>query len=176
LILTPTPIAGSFVVDIERKSDERGFFARTWCSEELSRAGLVSTLSQCSISSNRQAYTLRGMHYQAEPDVETKLVSCRHGALFDVIVDLRRRSPTYTQWFGVELTARNYRALYIPPGIAHGFLTIEDDTEVNYQISGTYVPASGRGVRWDDPAFSIRWPANPIVMADRDKHYPDFQR
>lgn len=176
LIFTATPIAGSYVVEIEARTDERGFFARTWCAEELSRAGLVGSLSQCSISSNRHAYTLRGMHYQNAPDIETKLVSCRKGSLFDVIVDLRPESHTYTRWFGTELTASNYRSLYIPPGLAHGFLTLEDDTEVYYQISGAYVAASGRGVRWNDPSFAIDWPAEPLIIADRDRNYPDFRR
>ena len=174
MIFKPTPIAGSYVVEIEPHRDERGFFARTWCAEELAHAGLNSSLSQCSISSNRNALTLRGMHYQDAPDFETKLVSCHRGALFDVIVDLRPESPTYTSWFGTELTAGNYRALYIPPGLAHGFLTIADNTDVFYQISGKYVPSNGHGVRWNDPAFGIAWPATPLRMADRDKAYPDF--
>ena len=175
MIFTATPISGSYIVEIEANSDERGFFARTWCSEELSRAGLVASLSQCSVSCNLHAHTLRGMHYQISPDIETKMVSCRKGSLFDVIVDLRPESSTYTNWFGTELTADNYRSLYIPPGIAHGFLTLEDNTEVFYQISGTYAPSSGRGVRWDDPAFSIAWPTTPAVIADRDRKYPDFR-
>lgn len=175
MIFTATPIAGSYVVEIEPKTDERGFFARTWCAEEFSRAGLVANLDQCSISSNSKALTLRGMHYQSAPDIETKMVSCRRGSLFDVIVDLRPESPTYKHWFGAELTARNFRGLYIPQGIAHGFLTLEDDTEVYYQISGTYAPASGRGVRWNDTAFAIKWPATPQVIADRDRNYPDFK-
>jgi dTDP-4-dehydrorhamnose 3,5-epimerase len=174
LIFTPTPIGGTYIVEIEPRNDDRGFFARTWCAEELSRAGLVANLSQCSISNNRYAYTLRGMHYQTEPDIETKLVSCRAGALFDVIVDLRPESPTYKQWFGTELTAGNYRSLYISPGIAHGFLTLENNTEVSYQISGTYAPTSGRSVRWNDPAFGIQWPTKPAMMTERDRDYPDF--
>lgn len=176
MIFKPTPIAGSYVVEIEPRSDERGFFARTWCADELAHAGLVSNLSQCSISSNRHANTLRGMHYQDAPDFEAKLVSCRKGALFDVIVDLRLESPTYTRWFGTELTAGNYRALYIPPGLAHGFVTLEDETDVFYQISGAYVPSSGRGVRWNDPLFAIKWPVAPATIADRDRNYPDFRR
>ncbi len=174
MIFKKTRIAGSYVIEIDPKRDERGFFARTWCATEFAEAGLVSELEQCSISSNASARTLRGMHYQVAPDHETKVVSCRSGALFDVIVDLRAESPTFRQWFGAELTAQNYRALYIPPGLAHGFLTLADNTDVFYQISGQYVPSSGRGARWDDPAFGINWPATPLRMADRDKAYPDF--
>ena len=174
MIFTPTRIAGSYVIEIDPKRDERGFFARTWCAAELTGAGLVATLDQCSISNNAEAGTLRGMHYQVAPDFETKVVSCRSGALFDVIIDLRPESPTFRQWFGTELTALNYRALYIPPGLAHGFLTLTDNTDVFYQISGGYVPLSGRGVRWNDPAFAIEWPETPVRMADRDRAYPDF--
>jgi dTDP-4-dehydrorhamnose 3,5-epimerase len=174
LIFKQTPIAGSYVIEIDPKHDERGFFARSWCATEFAEAGLVAELDQCSISSNADAGTLRGMHYQIAPDYETKVVSCRSGALFDVIIDLRSGSPTFRQWFGIELTAQNYRALYIPPGLAHGFLTLADHTDVFYQISGQYVPSSGRGVRWNDPAFGIAWPATPLRMAERDKAYPDF--
>lgn len=174
MIFKQTPIAGSYVIEIDPKHDERGFFARSWCATEFAEAGLVAELDQCSISSNADAGTLRGMHYQIAPDYETKVVSCRSGALFDVIIDLRSGSPTFRQWFGIELTAQNYRALYIPPGLAHGFLTLADHTDVFYQISGQYVPSSGRGVRWNDPAFGIAWPATPLRMAERDKAYPDF--
>jgi dTDP-4-dehydrorhamnose 3,5-epimerase len=174
LIFKQTPIAGSYVIEIDPKHDERGFFARSWCATEFAEAGLVAELDQGSISSNADAGTLRGMHYQIAPDYETKVVSCRSGALFDVIIDLRSGSPTFRQWFGIELTAQNYRALYIPPGLAHGFLTLADHTDVFYQISGQYVPSSGRGVRWNDPAFGIAWPATPLRMAERDKAYPDF--
>lgn len=175
MIFKPTRIAGSYVVEIEPTRDERGFFARTWCADELAGAGLVATLDQCSVSSNLTAKTLRGMHYQAAPDYETKLVSCRSGALFDVIIDIRPESPTYRQWFGAELTAGNYLALYIPPGVAHGFLTLEDNTDVFYQISGKYTPESSHGVRWNDPAFGVDWPAEPLIIADRDKAYSDFR-
>ena len=175
MIFTPTSIVGSYVVEVEPKADARGFFARTWCADEFSRAGLVSNFNQCSISNNRHLNTLRGMHYQIAPDTETKLVSCRTGALFDLIIDIRPQSPTYTRWFGIELSAENYQSLYIPPGLAHGFLTLANNTEVYYQISGSYTPSSGRGLRWNDPVFAIDWPAEPAIMAERDRSYLDFQ-
>ena len=167
-------MAGAYVVEPERKSDERGFFARTFCRSEFEQKGLVSEFVQCSVSFNRRAGTLRGMHYQARPYPETKLVRCTRGRMLDVIVDLRRTSGTFREWCAVEAGAENRCAVYVPQGFAHGFLTLEDDTEVFYQISAFYHPESARGVRWDDPAFAIEWPFAPRSMSERDAGYPDF--
>jgi len=172
--LTPVPLRGAWLIDVERIEDERGFFARTWSAEELAAAGLSTTLVQCSISFNHRRGTLRGMHYQADPHGETKLVRCTMGAVWDVVVDLRRQSPTFRQWFGAELSAENRRTLYIPPGFAHGFITLTDATEVLYQMGTPYVPEAARGVRWNDPAFGIDWPFAPAVIAERDARYADF--
>jgi len=174
MIFTETHLAGVFVVDIERRSDERGFFARTWCRDELEARGLVTALSQCSVSLNARAGTLRGMHYQAAPHEETKLVSCPRGAIYDVVLDLRPSSPTYRRWFAAELTQENLRALYVPAGCAHGFQTLAPDTLVQYQISARYSPAHARGVRWNDPAFGIDWPSGERVLSARDATYGDF--
>jgi len=174
LIFRETRLAGAFTIDIEPAHDARGFFARTWCAEELQRRGLVSELTQCSLSFNKSKGTLRGMHYQQAPHDETKVVSCKAGAIYDVIVDLRPDSSSFRQWCAVELSADNRRLLYIPAGLAHGFLTLQDDSEVYYQISGRFVSGSARGVRWNDPAFGIAWPVEPSVMAGRDCTYPDF--
>ncbi|HEX6040824.1 dTDP-4-dehydrorhamnose 3,5-epimerase [Longimicrobium sp.] len=175
MIFVPTLLDGAWVVEPEPVEDERGFFARTWCADEFRARGLDPALAQCSVSFNRRRGTLRGMHFQAAPHAEAKLVRCTRGALWDVVVDLRPGSPTFTRWFGVELTADNHRALYVPQGFAHGFQTLADDTEVFYQISVPYAPGAGRGVRWDDPAFGIRWPhADARILSDRDRAYPDF--
>jgi dTDP-4-dehydrorhamnose 3,5-epimerase len=175
MIFTETLIAGAYVIEVERIEDNRGFFARTWCQREFERNGLSPRLVQCSVSFNNRKGTLRGMHYQAAPHAEAKLVRCTAGAIYDVIVDLRPDSRTLCQWFGVELTAESRRALYIPEGLAHGFLTLADETEVFYQMSEFYAPDSARGVRWDDPAFNIRWPAPVAVISPRDAAYPDFR-
>jgi len=175
MILKETPLKGAFVVDPERREDERGFFARTWDRDEFEARGLTPRLVQCSISFNTKRGTLRGMHYQAKPYEEAKLVRSTMGSAYDVIVDLRRDSPTFTKWLGFDLTAENHRMLYIPEGFAHGFLTLEDRTEVFYQMSQIHVPDSARGVRWSDPTFGIRWPIAVQVISDRDKNYPDFK-
>jgi dTDP-4-dehydrorhamnose 3,5-epimerase len=175
MIFTGTNIDGVWVIDAERLEDERGFFARTWDADEFTEQGLNPELTQCSISYNLARGTLRGMHYQAAPHEETKLVRCTAGAIFDVALDLRPGSPTFKAWFGVELSAQNRRALYVPEGCAHGFLTLEDDSEVHYQISQAYMPDAARGVRWDDPAFAISWPGEVVVINERDRSYPDFR-
>ena len=167
--LTATAIPGAFVVDIEAARDDRGFFARQWCARELDAAGLVGQLAQASLSHNTKKHTLRGMHYAAG---ETKLVHCTRGAIFDVLIDLRGDKPV---WIGVDLTADNHRMLYVPEGVAHGFLTLTDQTEVQYFISAFFDPQAARGVRWDDPAFGIQWPAAPAVIAQRDATYPDWK-
>ena len=169
-----TDVIGAVVIEPERHEDERGFFARTWDSGEFVAQGLEGRLAQCSISFNRVRGTLRGLHYQAAPNEEAKLVRCTAGGIFDVCVDLRPASKTFLRWMGVDLTADNRLALYVPKGCAHGFLTREDDTEVAYQISEFYAPEAGRGVRWDDPTFGIEWPGDVLVLNDRDRSYPDF--
>jgi dTDP-4-dehydrorhamnose 3,5-epimerase len=176
MIFTETTLAGAFIIEPERIEDERGFFARTWCQREFAARGLTSRLAQCNISFNTNAGTLRGMHYQADPYGEVKLVRCTMGAIHDVIIDLRPESPMFTQHVAVVLSARNRAMLYIPEGFAHGFLTLEDNTEVFYQMSALYAPAHARGVRWNDPAFAIAWPMEVRVIAERDRTYPDFRR
>lgn len=177
MTLRETPLSGAFVVEVEAVHDERGFFARTFDREAFAAHGLSAEVGQASVSFNVQAGTLRGMHYQADPHGEEKLVRCTRGAVHDVIVDLRPDSPTFREWFGVDLDADSRRALYIPRGMAHGFQTLTDAAEVLYLISTRYVPASGRGVRWDDPAFGIRWPEPPgeRVISERDRTYTDFR-
>jgi len=171
---TATKIAGVTVVETEPVDDDRGSFARTFCGAEFAAAGLALKVAQANLSRNRRRGTLRGMHYQAEPKPEPKLVGCLRGSIFDVAVDLRPDSPTYCGWTGVELTESNGRALFIPPGCAHGFLTLTDDTLVSYLMGAFYDPALARGVRWDDPAFGIDWPDRPTVISARDAAYPDF--
>lgn len=174
MIFTETELEGAFVVDPEKLGDERGFFARAWDRQEFEAHGLNPQLAQCNISFNKEKGTLRGMHYQAAPYEEAKLVRCTRGAIYDVAVDLRPDSPTFKQWVGAELTVDNRRMLYVPEGFAHGFQTLEDDTEVFYQVSAFYSPDHGRGVRWDDLAFGIKWPTETRVIVDRDRKYPDF--
>lgn len=174
MIFTRTILKDAMLVDLEKHEDERGFFARTWCRREFEAQGLNPRLAQCNISFNPHQGTLRGMHFQIKPHEEAKLVRCARGSLFDAIIDLRPDSPTYKRHFGVALTADNRRMLYVPEGFAHGFLTLEDATEVFYQISVCYAPESQRGVRWNDPAFGIDWPAEPKLISGRDRSYPDF--
>lgn len=175
MIFRPAGVGGVWVLEPERFEDERGFFARTWDTGEFEQRGLSGRLVQCSISYNRLRGTLRGLHYQAAPHEEAKLVRCTAGAVFDVAVDLRPDSSTYLGWYGVELSADNRLGLYIPEGCAHGFLTLADDSEVLYQISEFWAPDAARGVRWDDPAFGIRWPGEVVVINERDRTYPDFE-
>jgi dTDP-4-dehydrorhamnose 3,5-epimerase len=170
----PTVVAGAYVVEPERHLDERGFFARTWCAREFAERGLEPALSQCSVSYNHRRGTLRGLHYQAPPFAEVKLVRCTRGALYDVAVDLRPDSPTYRRWVGVELTADGGQALYVPRGVAHGFYALADATEAAYQISSPHEPAAARGVRWNDPLLGLAWPGPVAVVAPRDRDYPDL--
>ena len=172
MIFTATPLAGAMVIDVERVEDERGFFARSFATEEFEAHGLDARVSQCNVSFNNRRGILRGMHWQADPHGETKLVRCTSGAIFDVIVDLRAGSRTQWQWTGVELTARNRRALYVPVGFAHGFQVLEDDTEVFYQMSAPFHGPSGRGMRYDDPRIGISWPLENPIMNERDRQYP----
>jgi dTDP-4-dehydrorhamnose 3,5-epimerase len=172
MIFKETELRGAYIIEPELIWDERGFFARTWSKEDFVSHGLNSTLVQCNSSFNKQRGTLRGMHYQIPPHEEAKLVRCSAGAIYDVIVDLRVDSLTWLKWIGVELTASNHLMLYIPEGFAHGFQTLEDDTEVFYQVSEYYHPESARGVRWDDPALSINWPLSIGVISERDRSHP----
>lgn len=175
MIFRDTGIDGAWILEAERLEDERGFFARTWDADEFAERGLNARLAQCSISYNRLRGTLRGLHYQVAPHEEAKLVRCTAGAIFDVVVDLRPDSTTFRDWFGVELSADNRLAVYVPEACAHGFLTLTDGCEVHYQISQFYAPEAARGVRWDDPAFGITWPGEVLVMNERDRTYPDFR-
>jgi dTDP-4-dehydrorhamnose 3,5-epimerase len=174
VIFLETKLPGVRVIEPERCEDERGFFARTYCQKEFAAQGVPTELAQCNLSFNRKRGTLRGMHFQTPPREEAKLVRCTMGALYDVVLDLRPDSPTYTQWISVELTAENRRMLFIPKGCAHGFQTLEDNTEVFYQMSAFYAPSCAAGIRWNDPVFQIDWPLpNPILSA-RDAGFPDF--
>jgi dTDP-4-dehydrorhamnose 3,5-epimerase len=174
MIFTETALGGAFLVDVERREDARGFFARSWCEDEARAHGLDPRVVQCNISFNKTRGTLRGMHYQVAPCQEAKLVRCTAGAIYDVIIDLRVDSPTFKRHVGVVLSAENRRALYVPEDFAHGFQTLADDTEVFYQMSTVYSPAHARGVRWDDPAFGIVWPPAERIITERDRTYPDF--
>jgi dTDP-4-dehydrorhamnose 3,5-epimerase len=171
-----TPLAGAWLIELDLRVDERGWFARTFDSEEFEARGLNPRVVQCNASFNPKRGTLRGMHYQAEPHGESKLVRCVRGTVYDVAVDLRGDSPTFCRWHGVELSAENHLALYIPAGMAHGFQTLTDDCEMLYQMGHRYVPEAGRGVRWDDPAFGIEWPPAPAQrsISEKDLSYPDF--
>jgi dTDP-4-dehydrorhamnose 3,5-epimerase len=171
----PTSVAGVYVIEPERHVDERGFFARTWCAQEFADHGLETGLAQCSVSFNRRRGTLRGLHYQSPPWAEVKLVRCSRGALFDVAVDLRPDSATFRGWVGLELTADDGRALYIPRGVAHGFYVLADATEVDYQISAPHRSDCARGVRWNDPFHGVAWPGPVEVIAPRDRDYPDVE-
>lgn len=174
MIFHSTKLPGVFEIHLEPKADERGFFARSWCQKEFESNGLNPRLVQCNVSFNTHKGTLRGMHYQAAPYAEAKLVRCTRGAVYDVALDLRPHSPTFKHWVAAVLSAANRRMLYIPEGCAHGFLTLEDETEVFYQMSKFYNAESGRGVRWNDPAFQIAWPGDVEVISERDRTYPDF--
>jgi dTDP-4-dehydrorhamnose 3,5-epimerase len=171
-----TPLAGVCVIELDRLTDERGWFARSFDAEEFAARGMNPAVVECNTSFNARRGTVRGMHYQAEPHGESKLVRCIRGAVFDVALDLRDGSPTRLAWHGVELTEDNRRALYIPAGLAHGFQSLSDDSELLYLMGNAYVPDATRGVRWDDPAFAIEWPAadGPRIVSERDASYPDF--
>jgi len=172
MIFTESTLPGAYTIDMVRAQDERGFFARSFSAEEFAAHGLPTEMPQSSVSYNVRKGTLRGLHYQAPPHGEDKLVRCTAGAIFDVIVDLRSDSPTQRRWFATELTADSRRAIFIPRGFAHGFITLRDDTEVLYMISVPYVPGSERGVRWNDPALAIGWPIEPVVISARDAALP----
>ena len=174
MIFSETELTGAYVIEPELLEDNRGFFARSYCQDVFKDQGLMTRFVQSSISFSASAGTLRGMHYQVAPHEEAKLVRCTRGAIYDVILDLRPHSPTYTQWASVELTAANRRMMYVPEGFAHGFQTLEEETEVFYQTSNSHHPESARGIRWNDPTFGIVWPeAHPRIMSERDRYCPD---
>ena len=172
---TETPLQGAYLITPELLEDERGFFARSFCRHEFADHGLNADFVQGNLSFNKLKGTLRGMHYQAHPHAEVKLVRCTAGAIYDVIIDLRAESPTFMNWFAAELTAENYQQLYVPKGFSHGYQTMEDHTEVSYQVSSFYSPASERGVRWNDPAFGIAWPLAVSFISCKDAAHPDWE-
>ncbi|MGA2411731.1 MAG: dTDP-4-dehydrorhamnose 3,5-epimerase [Candidatus Binataceae bacterium] len=171
---TETELSGAYIINPELRSDERGFFARAFCEHEFRAHGINPAVAQCNLSFNRQWGTLRGMHNQREPHREAKLVRCTAGAIYDVIIDLRCSSPTFRRWISVELSSANHQMIYVPEGFAHGYLTLTDNAEIFYQVSEFYAPGSERGIRWDDPAFGIRWPIQPRVISEKDRSHPDF--
>lgn len=175
MLVNPTDISGAFVLVPEISEDDRGTFARTFSSKDFENLDLVSTLDQCAISHNPKRGTLRGLHYQLAPFQEVKLVRCSRGSIFDVVVDLRQNSPTYKKWFAKELSEQNLELLYIPGGCAHGFITLVDNSEVFYQISGKYNPEFARGIAWNDPTFKINWPIQPTLMSQKDKDCPPYR-
>lgn len=174
MIFTETKLAGAYVIDLEKRGDSRGFFARSFCQDEFERHGLISKVVQTNVSLSKHQGTLRGMHYQESPYAETKLVRCTQGAIYDVIVDIRPDSPTYWQWIGVELSSSNHRMLFVPQHFAHGFITLVDDCEVTYQVSQVYHPGSERGLRYNDPALGIIWPQAVQVISEKDASWPDM--
>ena len=174
MIFTPTPLAGAYLIDLEKKGDDRGFFARTFCEHEFQQHGLVSHFCQVNNSLSATKATLRGLHYQLAPKAETKLVRCIRGALHDLILDLREGSATFGESFGTDLTAENRRMMYVPKGFAHGFVTLADDTEVFYFVDEFYSPGHERGIRYDDPSFKLTWPIMPTVISDKDKAHRNF--
>lgn len=174
MIFTETKLPGAFVIELEPHADQRGFFARTFCRKEFEAHGINAHVEQCNISFNKRKGTLRGMHFQVAPFAEAKLVRCTWGSIYDVIIDLRPSSPTFKQYFAVELSAKNRTMLFIPEGFAHGFQTLRDDTEVFYQMAQSFSAEHARGVRWNDPAFGIEWPEDERIIIERDRNYPDF--
>lgn len=174
MIFRPVRLAGAWIIDLDKHEDERGFFARAWCATEFEAHGLPTRMVQANLSYNRRRGTLRGMHYQAAPHPEAKVIRCIRGALYDVLVDIRPGSPTFAQWVGAELTAENRTMLYIPEGCAHGFQTLTEDTEALYLMSAFYVPGAARGFRYDDPAFRITWPLPVSLISDKDSSWPPY--
>jgi dTDP-4-dehydrorhamnose 3,5-epimerase len=174
MIFTETPIKGAYIIEPEFLTDERGFFARSFCKEAFQGHGLDTDIIQCNISYNKKKGTIRGMHYQAAPHEEVKIVSCTQGSIYDVMVDLRRESPTYQHWYAKELTDDEYQMIYIPKGCAHGFQTLEDDCRVYYQMEESYYPDCVRGIRWNDPKIGINWPLSVTIISKKDQSYPDF--
>jgi dTDP-4-dehydrorhamnose 3,5-epimerase len=174
MIFKETPLSGAYLVEVEKHIDSRGFFARTWCEQEFSDHGMTARVAQCNLAFNEKRHTVRGMHFQRHPHTEAKLVRCTRGRVLDVVVDLRKSSPSYKAWFGVELSDQNRRALYVPEGLAHGYMTLCDNTEILYQVSAPYHPESESGVRWNDKAFGIVWPCAHPVISKKDAAFPDY--
>jgi dTDP-4-dehydrorhamnose 3,5-epimerase len=174
MIFTETPLKGAYVVEVQQLRDERGFFGRSWCKNEFAEHGLNPAIAQSNISLNYVKGTVRGMHYQIAPFREAKVVRCTRGSIFDVIIDLRRESETFMKWFGIELSSENYSMLYVPERFAHGFQTLQDQSEVFYEISQIYSASHARGVRWDDPHFDIHWPLEISTISEKDRLYPDL--
>lgn len=175
MIFEQTPLEGAYVIRLKRIEDERGFFARSYCQKEFKDHGLTAGIVQANVSYNKQSGTLRGIHYQISPHEETKLVRCTFGAIYDVIIDLRRNSPTYKQWFGIELNAENHAMLFVPESFGHGYQTLADHSEVTYMVSQFYAPGSEKGIRWNDPAFGIEWPSRVKVISSKDSQWDDYQ-
>ena len=176
MIFKKTAVKDAFIIEIEKITDERGFFARAWCKNEFEAHKLNTNLVQVNIAFNEKISTIRGMHYQISPFEETKLIRCTKGAIYDVIIDIRKSSPTYMKWIGVELREDNPRMLYVPEGFAHGYQTLEDKTEVTYQVSSFYTPNSEGGIRWNDPAFNITWPDTDVrVISEKDQNWSDYK-
>ncbi len=169
-----TPLKDAYIIEPEKHIDERGFFARTFCKKEFAESGISNDLVQSNISFNRKSGTIRGMHYQVEPFAESKIVSCYAGEIYDVIIDLRKTSDTYCQWYGVLLSSENYKSLFVPGGFAHGFQTLKDNTLIHYQMGEFYMPDYARGIRWNDPMFNILWPMEKVIVSEKDSQYPDF--
>lgn len=175
MIFIPSKLSGAFVIHLEKRCDARGFFARSWCAREFAERGLKAEVAQVNVAYSRRRGTLRGLHFQLSPRAEAKVIRCTRGAIYDVIVDLRPSSPTYCQWLAVELTADNHQMLYAPPGVAHGYQTLCDDTEITYLTSEFYAPDFARGVRYDDPLFRITWPVPVTAISDADQSWPPYQ-
>ena len=175
MIFKKTALKDAWIIDLNKLTDERGFFARSFCIKEFEDHGIKFPIAQSNVSYNYKKQTLRGMHYQLEPHGEAKLVRCTKGSIHDVIIDVRSDSPTYGKWIGVELSEKNYRMLYVPEGFAHGFITLEDETEVTYQVSEFYTPGAEQGIRWDDPAFNIEWPLDPKIISEKDKSWLPYK-
>ncbi len=174
MIFTETKLKGAYILDLQKREDERGFFARTYCAHEFAQYGLSTNMPQSNMSLSKKKYTLRGMHFQIDGAEEAKLIRCTKGAILDVIIDIRKDSPTYCEYISVELTQENYRQLYVPEGFAHGFITLVDDVEVSYQVSQFYTPGKERGIRWNDPLFQIQWPTFSPVLSEKDAEHPDY--
>lgn len=176
MIFTETKLNGAYLIEMMPYQDERGFFARAWCQKEFTEHGLIAHVAQANISFNHKKGTLRGMHYQLAPYAESKLVRCTRGAIYDVMIDLRRDSPTYKEWVGVELSAQNRKMLYVPEGFAHGFQTLTDNSEVMYQVTQFYTPGFEQGTRHNDPAFGIKWPLEVSVISPKDKNWANYEK
>ncbi len=174
MIFTETKLKGAFVLEIKKIEDDRGFFGRSWCKNEMEEHGLNGEIVQANTSFSHRKGTLRGMHFQVPPYEEAKIIRCVRGAMYDVIIDLRPGSPTFRQWVGVELSQDNYKLFYVPEGFAHSFITLTDDVEVYYNVTAFYTPGAERGIRWNDKAFNIKWPIEPVVISTKDRDHPDF--